>query len=310
MTEDDKASWWNRKKKLLVSNLAEMTDTRKTLLTDLEGMQKNCQGAAEHIHSDISRLDQMRKIYSSDAYLAKNPVFEGTVDQIIGTSSFDVKFQRELHSRAGSLATNMNALAGTLTASSYSINSMAVGTAHLAPNMIDFGKIEDYVVSLAKPTPLDRRNELLPKLDKFGKGISTKLEGAWQAINDKAKGDRFSQASNSARDMISDLLLILAPDEKVKNCEWFKPETPNGRPSQFQRARYAILGANDILDEKQLQPIDELAKSIRDVYEKLNPIVHQRKYENDLQATVENLIDQWQILALELLELRERFFRE
>ena len=310
MPEDDNASWWRKRKKPLVSNLDEMITARKTLVTNFAGIQKNCQKAVDNVNRDVGRLDQMRKIFSSDAYLARNPAFEGSIDQLIGTSSFDVKFQRELLSRAGSLVTNMDALAGTVTTSSYSIKSMTSGVAYLAPKMIDFDKIEDYVVLLAKPTPMDRKKELLPKLEKIKKGMSTKLEGAWQAINDKTKDDRFSQAANSARDMISDLLITLAPDEKVRNCKWFKSETQNGKPSQRQKARYTMLGVNDILDEKQLQPVDELAKSVRDVYEKLNPIVHQRKYEKDLQATVENLIDQWQIYALELLELRERFFKE
>jgi hypothetical protein len=94
----------------------------------------------------------MRKIFSSNAYLAKNPAFEGSIDQFIGMSSFDVRFQRELLSKAGALATNMDAFAGArILNGSVALNECGVfaGITNMSPTF----KSEELPATVASASP-------------------------------------------------------------------------------------------------------------------------------------------------------------
>jgi hypothetical protein len=71
-----------------------------------------------------------------------------------------------------------------------------------------------------------------------------------------------------------------------------------------------MVGSNDLLSDEVLKPIEDLSKNIRDSYERLNSIAHQRDYTKDLQALTESFIDNTQILLLELLKLRNLYFKE
>lgn len=138
--------------------------------------------------------------------------------------------------------------------------------------------------------------------------LSIKLEGSWQTLQDTSKVDRHLQAASSARELISDLLHTLSPDEKVYLMTWFKSKTSNGKPTQKQRARYAMLGSNTNLNEETLEPIYELSKGIRNTYKKLNKIAHRRDYDKSLDTLTESLIDQCQTYLLKLLEMRSSNF--
>jgi hypothetical protein len=264
--------------------------------------------AVGYLTNDQIRLGQMKTVLASEAYVPDNPVNASSIDVMNSLSVNELGSAKYMVSTAGALRTNADSLVGSALTSGSIVASMASTTFYLTERMIDTAPIAPLIEELRKPTAQDRLKELSRKLFGIGKELSTKLNGAWKTLNDFSKDDRVSQSSHSARELISDILIELAPDEKVVEREWFKPETSNGRPTQRQRAKYAILGKNAALSDSDLQPIQDLGDNIRSSYESLNKLAHLRDYTNDLQKMTENLIDEVQIYLLRLLELRERYF--
>lgn len=70
-------------------------------------------------------------------------------------------------------------------------------------------------------------------------------------LNDKENKLRYNNFAYSIRELSRHFLHRLAPNDKVKECDWFKVKTENGLPTRIQRIKYAIQGGiNDkTLDE-------------------------------------------------------------
>jgi hypothetical protein len=70
----------------------------------------------------------------------------------------------------------------------------------------------------------------------------------------------------------------LAPDENVKECDWFEVITENGLPTRTQRIKYAIQGgiSDEILDDLGLDSakINEEVKSIKKTIDSLSKYTH------------------------------------
>jgi len=80
------------------------------------------------------------------------------------------------------------------------------------------------------------------------------FEGAWQTLMDKSKLDRYRQAVHSMRDLITNLLDLLAPHEEVKQAEWYEQISDKNQATRKQRVKYAIMGGKPeiAIDEKDL----------------------------------------------------------
>lgn len=139
--------------------------------------------------------------------------------------------------------------------------------------------------------------------------LSVKLDGVWLTLRDRSKKDIFLQASSSMRELISDTLYTLAPNEKVEKTSWFKPETKNGKLSQRQRAYYSVVGNNNLIRLDDLTAIEELAKDIRFSYKKLNKYAHLRKYQSDIESYLTRIFNETQIYLLKIFELREKYYK-
>ena len=296
----------------MLDNLNGEIEFREEILRDIDLSQKNLGQARDLIAEELSQLCSMRNIFKSeDVYPREyNSIFEGSIDTMIDLSASDMQNAERLASAVSSIRTNTESfLKYTMVSGSTFVPSMATTAVYLAECMENREEIQPFVEAIKRPSSRDRRVELSSKLSEIDPRLSRKLEGAWQTLQDRSKKDRFRQAAHSARELISDLLCLLAPDDQVKTMEWFVPETKNRKPSQRQRARFAMLGRNDALTEADIQPIHELANDIRKAYEKLNKLAHIRKYEADLQRQTESLIDLCQIYLLKLLEMRKAYFK-
>lgn len=307
--ENDKTKW-NRKKKFIIDNFNEAIKDREKALDEVSRSQQNLNRVTGVLSDEILRIQQMQNIYqNNNVYLHFNPVTEGSFDVMMSLSISDASNATTIASAASKIRTNTESLLGTAIATGSTVSSMVSTTVHLSENMENKEAIFVDLKPIVEPTPYDRRIELSSKLSEIEPRLSTKLDGAWQTIQDKSKEDRFLQSASSARELISDLLHLLAPDDQVAEMEWFAPETENGRPSQRQRSRFAILGRNNALEEIELKAIYDLGDNIRDSYRRLNRIAHLRNYEEDLQRLTATLIDYCQIYLLKLLELRSIYFK-
>jgi hypothetical protein len=115
------------------------------------------------------------------------------------------------------------------------------------------------------------------------------------------------------REVLSAFQHILAPDEEVIKAQWFQPERENGLPTQRQRVKYAIIGAEqqDMVADEDVKLIDKLMKNARDRYEDLNRIEHARNREaKEDFPLLESYIESCQINMTKILELRVKLFRK
>jgi hypothetical protein len=295
-----------------VENVNEAVKLNEVALKDISMAETDLGRTKDYLQNDQIKLKQIRDVFDSNANLPYNDINRGTVLLMTNLSETELRAAERRASLAGALRTNADLFEGSIWASGPIVVSMASAAVFLAERMVDIEpiKLQLLVEELNKPTPRDRHSELSAKLTKIEAGLTKKLDGAWDTLQNDTNEDRFSQAAHSAREVISDLLDRLAPNERVMTVDWFKPERDNGNPTHFQRAKYAIIGSNRNLKDEDLKPIDDLSKNIRKFYKTLNKLAHQRDYTNELQKMTENQIDQVQIYLLNLLELRERYFTE
>lgn len=310
VTKESNRKKWNTQKIPIVENLKGAIVNREETLEHITESQKNLGKARDIINEELSRLRPIRQIYENkEAFLSVNPVIHGSIDTMTKFSEYDLEYSKRLASQSSHLRGNTDLFLGTLNISgSMTASNMGTVTTYLASRMEDNEGIISYVEQIKDPSAIDRRTELLSKLDGIDPRLSIKLIGAWETLQDDSKQDRFLQAASSARELISDLLCFLAPDREIKKISWFIPERENGLPTQKQRARYAMLGKNESLGDEQLTTIYEIMDNIRNSYTELNPIAHLRYYTSDLQNQIESLIDQCQIYLLKLLENRQLYF--
>lgn len=303
-------SEWEKKRKIIYGNLSDGIEWRNRALNQIADSQRNMCKVSELLTNDVSRLRHIQSIYENEEVsLRYNPATEGSIDTMMRLSTSDRDNAQHLGSNVRAIRTNTKVLQGAAIVTGSYVASMANATVYLGESMENKEGILIDLSNLDEPSAHDRRTELSSRLKEIDARLSTKLDGAWQTLQDRSKDDRFLQAASSARELVSDLLHVLAPDDQVEAMEWFTPETKNGRPSQRQRAKFVIIGSNNILSEMELQPIYELSDNIRNSYKRLTQIAHLRDYETDLKWQTESLIGQCQIYLLKLLELRNIYFK-
>lgn len=309
-SEQNEKSNWHKKRRPILKNIEKSITLRKTTLKNISDVQQDLDKTTELIKYDITRLGQIEGVFANNnAYLPTNPVTRGTVDIMTNLSTHDSEAAQFLASTSKIIRTNVDRFLGTAIVSGSMVSSIATTTINMADSMENKETIQPFIIGINEPTARDRKIELSPKLSEIDNRLATKLEGAWQTLHDVSKADRFLQSASSSRELISDLLHLLCPDEQVKAMPWFKEETASGNPTQRQQARYAMLGQNNALGDEELQVIYTLSDDIRDAYTKLNKIAHLRNYDADLQKLTESLVDQCQIYLLELLKMRDAYFK-
>lgn len=301
----------NNRRELIIPKIDSSINYRNIVIAQIDNMQKELGEVKPIIAEDIKRLNSIRQILGNDEayYREYNPAIEGTQATLERLSNYDTKNAQNWVNLARKMGLDSELFTRAVFMGSGTIPSMATNAASLSYGMENREAIQSHIKVLTEPSAPDRQKMLSSELTVINPRLSVKLNGAWETLYDRSKQDRFLQAASSARDLISDLLEIMAPDCEVKAMDWFIPNPQTkGRPTQKQRARFAILGKNKTIREEELRTIYELEDSIRESYEKLSPIVHLRKYEEDLQRQTESLIDQCQIYLLQLLTLREKYF--
>lgn len=123
----------------------------------------------------------------------------------------------------------------------------------------------------AEPSRLETLAAALGSLltDEFSTQV---LSGSMMAFGVAANPLRLSHFSAGLRELYGHTLQMVAPDDDVKSCGWFSPETQDGRPSRRQRIRFGIQGGmsdeavsalgieSDEIHGEMLAVIDQLSK--------------------------------------------------
>lgn len=118
--------------------------------------------------------------------------------------------------------------------------------------------------------------------DEFSRKI---LTGSIMALGVKANPLRLAQFAGGLRELYGHTLHSMAPDDDVKACEWFRPETQDGRPTRRQRIRFSIQGG--MLDETvEALRVDtaEIYGEILAVIDELSKFTHVRPDTMEISA--------------------------
>ena len=99
------------------------------------------------------------------------------------------------------------------------------------------------------------------------------FEASLASLNDKSNKLRYNNFAYSIRELSRHFLYNLAPEDRIKNCNWFKPETPDGKPTRNQRIKYAVQGGiEDAFLDSWGFDVEELKDMIKDVKETINTL--------------------------------------
>jgi hypothetical protein len=135
--------------------------------------------------------------------------------------------------------------------------------------------VEKASAEYLSPTVREKRETLIQRLGTLTATMEAKAREAWQSFDD----GEYMSAAHATREVLSELGHLLGPNKDVEKAAWYGPEKDQGRPSQRQRIKYAIIGAqkDSRIDASDLQRVESLATDARDSYTRLTTEAHRRE---------------------------------
>jgi len=126
-------------------------------------------------------------------------------------------------------------------------------------------------------------------------------------LSDKGSRIRLSNFAYSLRELVREVLADRAPDERIKNCCWYKPEyNEKGQEliSRKHRMKYAIQGGlpDSIVKDEMKIVVDETTKEVKKQIDRLSKYTH-------ITRDVFYSEDDIETLAVESLEAVDELFR-
>lgn len=89
---------------------------------------------------------------------------------------------------------------------------------------------------------------------------------------------KFSNFATNIRELTRELFHTLAPNDEVKNCDWYEKETSDGNSdiTRVQRMIYAVKGglSNEFIENELEIDFDEQISTLRKVITELNKYTH------------------------------------
>lgn len=121
----------------------------------------------------------------------------------------------------------------------------------------------------------DRANSILSRLyDDFHKEI---FQSSIELLETSIK-TKFSNFATNIRELTREVFSSLAPDDEVKNCEWYSVKTTEGNSeiTRIQRMMYAIKGglADQFIEEELGIDINSVTSTFNRVIHRLNKYTH------------------------------------
>lgn len=117
------------------------------------------------------------------------------------------------------------------------------------------------------------------QIKKYLKGEFEKdfIDACMRNLGDVGNPLRLSNFSYSLRELLREVLSDRAPDERVRNCEWFIPDirSKNGI-TRKHRVKYSIQGGlpDRLLNNKMLKLVEDAETSVQKQNNRLNEFTH------------------------------------
>lgn len=296
-----------------INKVDTILENRRKISYAINKKQKELSIAKENnefAEANLETTKLLLKATPEDRYTNPDPYFDAFINSAAPIIDSELYFSGELAKRAEESQLDDMFLNAT-TSGSYSTAALSdIGSVYFDAQREkpEFKAIE---AKYKAPKPIERKNEIANKLNEVSPKLKKMFVSAWQAFLDESKERDIIYSAHAMREVLSEFLNILAPDEKVKCKDWC--ELSNGKPTQPTRVRFAILGNSEHSENDFFfKPVKELMKQERNLYEKLNRYAHFRReplpvtYRTDLEiylATLQNIMES-------ILNMREQFYIE
>lgn len=135
-------------------------------------------------------------------------------------------------------------------------------------------------------------------------------------LSDKGSRIRLSNFAYSLRELVREVLADRAPDDKIKNCCWYKPEYNEKGLEVFtrnQRMKYAIQGGlpDSIVKDEMEMVVDETTKAVKKQIDRLSKYTHITRdvfySEEDTEKYAEEPLNAVEELLRTIADARDRF---
>ncbi|MCJ7571185.1 MAG: hypothetical protein MUO82_04845 [Candidatus Thermoplasmatota archaeon] len=317
MTNDEKQTEKMKdEKKNIIQNYE---NTKDNLLESKENITKSdakLKSTLIKIDSQIENIDktiELIKVVPGEVLETKDHISYQLWASIDDMSTTGLSYSENLLEQTNTLKEHADNIDGVSTSSDFVFKS-SVSNSYSGNRIIanSYPKVKKYLDSIKIETSHDKRREVENLLKGVNKDLSDEFNAAWESYLNITEKSHVKQTAHSMREVISILLWNLAHDEDVIKSDWFAPEKDDGKPTQRQRAKYAILGKRDEkkLTYEDLNPIYKAISNIRERYEELNPLAHERSNVDleTLKNLLEPIIKNEQDVIIALFELRKKYF--
>jgi hypothetical protein len=304
------------KKEKIINIFGETKDNLLESKDNLNQIKKDADDEIQIIDSQIKKIEDTVKIIDitpDEALDEYRDILEPLWSSINGFAISGNKYSHRLKENTNNWQNVGPAIIEESTASDSTFSTptnIVVSSGQLIAK--SFNIMQKPLSEIKIEKAINKKNKIADLLKTVDEKLSQQFIGMWQTYLDDTKKDRAKQAGHSMNEVISILLQKLSDDNDIIKCDWFKPETDNKKPSQRQRAKYAILGKTDIksLPEGIQDVIDDVSQNIRELYNNIQEIRHNRgdKDAEELVDLLEPYIKSSQDYIEMLFELREKYY--
>jgi len=302
------------KRKSIVKNLSES----RTNFTEAKKNITSVKMASNVIDSEIE--ESMDNTDRSIAFWKSFPKRELSNPGISSAiqSSYEVSQASRAHSeylrkRTEEMSGAMGSIIFTVGTGSTTSSMQPAADLGVVVNLPDSEEKKMLYEQVSSPTESEKTNESRSRLEsidkRFGSNLLDDFNGMWQIARNPHLSSFQKASSHLGREIISELLSLLSPDEEVKKAEWFIPDqSNNGNPTMRQKAKFAVIGMKESSEQiEELKVIEEMSDKIRNVYQQLNPIAHDRNKNDEFIKLLKTYLNACQNIVLNLLDLVDNF---
>jgi len=219
-------------------------------------------------------------------------------------------FSREVLSSINDIDNKMDFISG---ATSNSDANMGTGCRILG-NYLEDNRDINIINSIALENPWNNpfysRDSLKEKLFPIKAYLADTLDNLWDSLLFKGRKEENRPPALLMREFMSDFLHTLSPRDDILKLDWCK-KSRQGKPTTRSMVIFAILGSSEDFswNEKNYEPLIELATGYRKLYNILSEYTHYRGggTPNNVRINLKSFAEQLQSYTLEILRLRENY---
>jgi isoleucyl-tRNA synthetase len=157
------------------------------------------------------------------------------------------------------------------------------------------------------PSTIRYNSHLQFKINEALEQISGELSYSYiQIYKDLQDSERvsWSGTAHEIREVLTNLLRLLAPDEKVTSESWYQQVKNTSGPTQKHRVKYILLnrsaGSKERAVVKQVTKLDEMIEDlVRSTYKRASDAAHRHKTKSE----VSRILRYFETFAIDLLNI-------